>query len=115
MAQKKFVKVDDPRVKTLRVRVSQLEDALIQQKAADAALSVSDYLRKCGMGRVVRSRAQATIINELRTIATLIKREREIDLASGTTKFDDEYLGVLKAVVETLGRLGIDKEIDHDR
>lgn len=49
----------------IRARLTQAERILILQKASDCGMSASDYLRSCALGKAVRSKSHATIINQL--------------------------------------------------
>ena len=110
---KLFLKKDITRNRTMRIRVTPDEEILIQQKADDAGFPYSEYLRRCALGRSTRSRVQATIINELRQFASLIKRMRADQVGEGAagTEWDNEYRLVLLSAVEAIERIGLKQDV----
>lgn len=84
----------------------------LKQKADDCGLSLTDYLLRCGLGRPIRSRVNAVIINELRDFASLIKQIRTEDVEQGREgSWDNEYREVLKAVVTAIERIGLQQDV----
>jgi uncharacterized protein (DUF1778 family) len=78
------------------------ERKLIDQRAEDCGLSRSEFLLRCALGRPVRSKIAATIINELRDLA---QQQKELYQASGGHAFEAEYRAIMNALVEAISRV----------
>lgn len=104
--QKLFVKTSTPKSDFIKFRVRPEQKELLEQKAADAGMTLTDYLITAGMNRPMRSRIAATIINDMRVLSLEVKR-----LASGQGAHDQEYLDALQAIKTAMLKVW-NKEID---
>jgi hypothetical protein len=57
----------------MQVRLTPAERAELAAAAADAGLTVSDYIRRRALGRRITARVDLTVINELRRLGGLVK------------------------------------------
>ena len=64
---------DDPLSAVVNVRMTLAEKAELKDAADLAGLSVSEYVRRRALGRVVIAHADAAIIKELRRLGGLVK------------------------------------------
>ena len=62
-----------PLLKVLNVRVTTAERATVVEQARACGLTVSSYCRSLILGRVVTSRTDLTVVNELRRLGGLVK------------------------------------------
>ena len=100
---KLFMEVDIRRDDVVRVRVTADEKALLEQKAMDTGLLVSEYVRRCALGRPIRSRAAATIINQLRDLA---------DQQKEFFRHEAEYREILEGIVAAIERVTSPRILD---
>lgn len=103
---KLFFPVEVRRDQTLRFRVTDVEKKLIEQKAADCGMSLSKYMLKSALGKPVRSKISATIINELAQICAELKLQRE---SFGGTQ---EYRLILHGIAEAIERIPADAQME---
>jgi hypothetical protein len=75
------------------------EYAAIAEKAKECALSISEFLRRCALGRAVSSRSDQEALSELRRQGGLIKH-----LASTDRQNAYEYRVALNLIQETIRR-----------
>lgn len=102
---KRFRCVEVKRDHLLRFRVTDSEQKLIEQKAMDCGMTVSDYLRQRALEKKIRSKELASVINELRDLNQLQK-----DLYHSSDKkhqafFGQSYMRVLKAAADAIERI----------
>lgn len=71
----------------------------IAEKAKECALSISEFLRRCALGRAVSSRSDQEALSELRRQGGLIKH-----LALADRQNAYEYRVVLNLIQETIRR-----------
>lgn len=74
---KLFSVVEMRRDQVLRLRTTTPERELISQKAADCGMSLSEYMLRSALGKPVRGKVAATIINELSRLNAELKLQRE--------------------------------------
>lgn len=84
------------------IRATKAEKELIEQKAADCGMSVSEYMLKSGLGKPVRSKIAATIINELRELA---QQQKDLFQADRGEAFATKYNAILNALVGAIERV----------
>lgn len=98
-----FKRKEEP--KTARLpgcRVTGKEKQLIESRAADCSLSVSEYLVRSALSRQTRTKHDVHVINELRAINDRIR-----DIYHGSVdKKPDELWPVLEAAVRAIDRIG---------
>lgn len=99
---KQFQRKDITKDAQIPLRVTTAEKELLEQKAADCGMSTSAYLLKCGLGKPVRSKVAATIINELRGLG---QQQKDLYQAGGGEAFALQYNEILKALVGAIERV----------
>jgi hypothetical protein len=92
---------EDRRTIFVLVRMNPRERAMIARKAHECNLSMSEYLRRCSLGRIVSSRSDQEALRELRRQGGLIKH-----LASTDRQNAYEYRTALNLIQETIRRFG---------
>lgn len=85
----------------LAVRLEPGEAEAIREKAKDAGVTVSEFLRAAALGRKTRSTIDAQVINELRRLGGLQKMIHN-DTGGAYSK---ETADILKAIKNTIQRL----------
>jgi hypothetical protein len=85
----------------LAVRLEPGEAEAIREKAKDAGVTVSEFLRAAALGRKTRSTIDAQVINELRRLGGL---QKMIHNDTGGT-YSKETADILKAIKNTIQRL----------
>lgn len=85
----------------LAVRLEPGEAEAIREKAKDAGVTVSEFLRAAALGRKNRSTIDAQVINELRRLGGL---QKMIHNDTGGT-YSKETADILKAIKNTIQRL----------
>lgn len=85
----------------LAVRLEPGEADAIREKAKDAGVTVSEFLRAAALGRKTRSTIDAQVINELRRLGGL---QKMIHNDTGGT-YSKETADILKAIKNTIQRL----------
>jgi uncharacterized protein YgfB (UPF0149 family) len=103
-----FQEMEITRGDLIRVRVTRDEKKLIEQKAADCGMSVSQFVRQLSMGKPVRSKVVATIINDLRDLADLQKELYQ----QGDKRHEKEYRRILESIVAAIERVSSAKWLD---
>ncbi len=100
----RFARNPDPRGKRINIRLTAGEYAEVSAQAEAGALSLSEYCRRCVLGRRVLSRADAMKIGELRRIAGLQKHLFSAT-ETGKAHADDtaEILHLIKHAIRALG------------
>ena len=83
----------------VEIRMSPDEHSAIADKADKCRLSVSEFLRRCALGRAVSSRSDQEALSELRRQGGLIKH-----LASNDRQNAYEYRVALNLIQETIRR-----------
>lgn len=86
----------------LAVRLEPGEADAIREKAKDAGVTVSEFLRAAALGRKTRSTIDAQVINELRRLGGL---QKMIHNDTGGT-YSKETAAILKAIKNTIQSLG---------
>lgn len=84
------------------IRATKAEKELIEQKAADCGMSLSEYMLKSALGKPVRSKVAATIINELRELA---QQQKDLYQADRSESFASEYNTILNVLVGAIERI----------
>lgn len=87
----------------LAVRLEPSEAEAIREKAKDAGVTVSEFLRAAALGRKTRSTIDAQVINELRRLGGL---QKMIHNDTGGT-YSKETADILKAIKHTIQRLSL--------
>jgi hypothetical protein len=84
----------------LSFRVNEVERAQIQRNAADAALSVGEYVRSCTLHRVIKHRADVKALAELKSFGGLLKHlhNEGIGHDAKTAEILNQISNVLKKV-----------------
>jgi len=90
---------DDRKSTFFLMRMSPNERSTIARKAQECNLSMSEYLRRCALGRMVSSRSNQEALKELRRQGGLIKH-----LASTDRQNAHEYRDALNLLQETILR-----------
>lgn len=103
-----FKEMEITREDLIRTRVTRDEKKLIEQKAADCGMSVSQFVRNLALGKPVRSRVVATIINDLRDLADLQKDFYQ----RGGKQHEKEYRRILESIVLAIERVSSTKWLD---
>ena len=85
----------------LAVRLEPGEAEAIREKAKDAGVTVSEFLRAAALGRKTRSTIDAQVINELRRLGGL---QKMIHNDTGGS-YSKETADILKAIKNTIQRL----------
>lgn len=85
----------------LAVRLEPGEAEAIREKAKDAGVTVSEFLRAAALGRKTRSTIDAQVINELRRLGGL---QKMIHNDTGGT-YSKETADILRAIKNTIQRL----------
>jgi hypothetical protein len=91
---------ENRRVLSVLIRMSRDERDAIAKKAQECALSVSEYLRRCALGRQLSTHIDQEALRELRRQGGLIKH-----LASSDRQNAYEYRVTLNLIQETIRRL----------
>ncbi|WP_205182561.1 hypothetical protein [Burkholderia sp. LMG 13014] len=97
-----FKKKDITASRTLKVRVTPDDEQAIRSRAAQSCLSVSDYVRRCAIGRRVDTRYDVDAILALREVVTEIRALRadpRIELS------DAEIRAALQSAVDAMERV----------
>ena len=68
-----MLKSTTPRRAVLNIHVATTERAAVLEQARACGLTVSSYCRSLILGRVVTSRADLSVVNELRRLGGLLK------------------------------------------
>lgn len=89
------------RTSLVKFRLTAEERQFIDEQAAQACVTVSEFVRRRAMGKRLVSRFNDTVINEIRKLGGLQKH-----LASKHPQQRDEFNRVLNEIVATLKRLG---------
>jgi len=79
--------------------MSPIERDAVAGKADECSLSISEYMRRCALGRAVSSRSDQEALRELRRQGGLIKH-----LASTDRQNAYEYRVALNLIQETIRR-----------
>lgn len=97
--------MSDQRRKTvaLAVRLDPQEADAIREKALDAGVTVSEFLRAAALGRKTRSTLDAQVINELRRLGGLQKKIH-IDTGGTYSRETAEILVEIKQAIERIAR-----------
>lgn len=103
-----FRELEITRDVVIRCRVTRDEKKLIEQKAVDCGMGVSQFVRQLALGKPVRSRAVATIINDLRDLASLQKELYQ----QGDKRHEKEYRRILETIVAAIERVSSTKWLD---
>lgn len=69
----KFEKKENPMTERIPVRCTQTEKDAIRVRAELAGLSMSEYLRNCGLGRRINSKVDIASIGQLQKFGGLLK------------------------------------------
>lgn len=85
----------------VKFRLTAEERQFIDEQAAEACVTVSEFVRRRAMGKRLVSRLDETVLNELRRLGGLQKH-----LASEYPKLEPELTQVLQEIRATLKRLG---------
>lgn len=85
------LKGDEPLLHSLRLRVTASDREHINKHAEAAGLTVSEYLRRCALRRVIMSRTDDMMVRELRRIAGLLKH---VHIESGGAYSADTAAGL---------------------
>lgn len=101
-------RTDGRKVLSILIRMSPHDREAIQKKADACALSLSEYVRRCALDRVVSTRTDSEALRELRRQGGLIKH-----LASTDRQNAYEYRVTLNLIQETIGRLNRDSQGTH--
>lgn len=93
----------EPLDAVVNVRFTSAEKAELVEAARIAGLSVSEYARRCMLGRAVVASADAAMIRELRRLGGLLKHvhNQSKGVYSAQTA---EVLAVIKRYIEDLSR-----------
>lgn len=94
----------------IRLRVTAFEKYALQAKAQSAGLSVSDYLRKCGMGRelpVLPSSDEVQAYVQLKNLETNFKRISNLYTKTKNPYFQDFINEIREVISEVQQRLKI--------
>jgi hypothetical protein len=75
------------------------ERDVVAEKADQCSLSISEYMRRCALGRAVSSRSDQEALRELRRQGGLIKHLASTDLQNAY-----EYRVALNLIQETIKR-----------
>ena len=97
-----FKKKDITANRTLKVRVTPDDEQAIRSRAEQSCLSVSDYVRRCAIGRRVDTRYDVDAILALREVVTEIRALRadpRIELS------DAEIRAALQSAVDAMERV----------
>ena len=89
------------RTSLVKFRLTAEERQFIDEQAAQACVTVSEFVRRRAMGKRLVSRFDDTVLNELRKLGGLQKH-----LASKHPQQKDEFDHVLSEILTTLKRLG---------
>lgn len=84
------------------IRATKAEKELIEQKATDCGMSLSEYMLKSALGKPVRSKVAATIINELRELG---QQQKDLYQANRDDTFATRYNAILNALVGAIERV----------
>lgn len=95
-----MAKADDQRSTFFLMRMSPRERATIARKAHECNLSISEFLRRCALGKALSTQADAEAISELRRQGGLIKH-----LASTDRQNACEYRIALNRIHEAIQRI----------
>ncbi len=87
----------------LAVRLEPGEAEAIREKAKDAGVTVSEFLRAAALGRKTRSTIDAQVINELRRLGGLQKMIHN-DTGGMYSKETADILRVIKNTIQRLSR-----------
>jgi hypothetical protein len=87
----------------LAVRLEPGEAEAIREKAKDAGVTVSEFLRAAALGRKTRSTIDAQVINELRRLGGLQKMIHN-DTGGTYSKETADILRVIKNTIQRLSR-----------
>lgn len=90
----------------LRLRCSPEDEAAIREKAADAGLTVSAFLRAAALARKTRSTVDSQTINELRRLGGLLKHQ----FIEAGGKYGDESAITLGEITRAVARIARDGE-----
>lgn len=96
----RFKSVEDPKTERLYIRVTPDEKAVIEQKANDCYLPVSDFVLRCAEGRQTRSKMDLHVINELRLMAMQLKEIYHAEKPRAATELDPVMEVVIKKMCE---------------
>ena len=86
----------------IKFRVTREDEREIQSRAGKASLTVSDYVRRCAIGRRVDTRYDVDAILALREIVSEI---RALRADSRTALPDDEVRAALQSAVAAMERV----------
>jgi len=97
--------MSDQRRKTvaLALRLDPQEATLIREKALDAGVTVSEFLRAAALGRKTRNTLDAQLINELRRLGGLQKKIH-VDTGGRFSRETAEILLEIKFAIERIAR-----------
>jgi uncharacterized protein (DUF1778 family) len=110
---KPFQQKEVTKTEQIPLKATPAERALIDQHASDCGLSRSEYLLRCALGKPIRSKVSAVIINELRLLA---QQQKDLFTAGGGRELSEEYKAILNAIVaamERIAAIGV-KGLDDD-
>ena len=96
-----MLKSTTPRRAVLNIHVATTERAAVLEQARACGLTVSSYCRSLILGRVVTSRTDLTVVNELRRLGGLAKA---MHMASGGTH-SEETAAAWRAVTAAIKRV----------
>lgn len=87
----------------INVRCTQHEKAHLKRSAEEAGMSLSEYVRRRALGRVVIASADAAVLRELRRLGGLLKH---VHISSGGaySHYTAEALTALRLYIEQLAR-----------
>ncbi len=95
-----IVATTTPKDAAILIRISTKERAVIGLRANMCALSTSEFIRRCALGRPISSRVDIAAISELRRQGGLIKH-----LASADRQHADEYGVALTLIQDAIRRV----------
>lgn len=97
-----FRSVENPKTARVYIRVTPDEKAVIEQRANDCCLPVSDFVLRCAKSKQTRSKIDTLIINELRLFAMQLKEIYQAEKPRVANELDP----VMEAVVKKMCEIG---------
>lgn len=96
----RFKSVEDPKTERIYLRVTKDQKSIIEQKANDCMLSISDFVLKCARGRQTSSKTDLHFINELRLIGMQLKEIYQAEQPRNATELDPVMQSIIKKISE---------------